>query len=104
MLMKYMCAKCRKYYKYYDGVHRKLDFDINTDKDSKTAYKDGVFVNANSIKLCHHLPSPQADETQEYEEVCGSLKEMIINLCPECMHELLMTCEPLCEGMNCFEI
>ena len=91
MLMELKCCMCGKLYKWYDGVFEKAD------------PKDGVFINANSIKFTHFDPIPEREgEKLEGSEIEGNLDGMYINLCEECIRALLLKCCPSSEGKNCF--
>lgn len=103
MLMKYQCSFCKKMYDWYEGVYENPSFESN--KAHKDGYdvKPGVFVKANSFVLKSFQPIPgYSSEKLDVDEADGNLEGMVINLCSDCMRELLRTTYPSNEDRDCF--
>lgn len=109
MQMKYKCCFCGKLYSWYQDVCENPAYDEAEERRLKVqgmtyGEKSGNYVTANSIVLKTFLPSPEkSGEEQEVEEASGNLENILINLCPDCMRELLTKCYPSDNGRhNCF--
>ena len=109
MNVKLQCCKCRKTYDWYEGVYKNPDYDfmeaMRKRKNNEEYVDSGIFVKANCFILKRAEPCPEkAGEKQEIENANGNLEEQIINLCDDCMRDLLTNIFPSSENLNCFEM
>ena len=107
MLMKMQCCKCRKIYNWYEGVYENPEYDyreaMKKKRNNEEYVSGGVFIDANAIVLKKAAPPVcKEGETQDVSDPSGNLDGMIINLCEDCMRELLMNIYPESENNNCF--
>lgn len=109
MQMKYKCCFCGKLYDWYQDVCENAAYDETEARRARAQSKtygeeSGNYISANSIVLKCFLPSPEkSGEGQDVEEASGNLENLLINLCPDCMRELLTKCYPSDTGKrNCF--
>lgn len=109
MLMKMQCCKCRKTYNWYDGVYENPEYDyreaMRKRHNNEEYISGGTFIKANAIVLKKAEPHPDREgEVQEVESTDGNLNECVINLCEDCMRDLLTNIFPSSENLNCFEM
>ena len=109
MLMKYQCCKCRKIYNWYDGVYQNPEYDsfkaMKAKHNNEEYPESGIFIDANAfvLKKFEPVPEKEGEKFDELEDPHGNLDGMIINLCEDCMRELLMNIYPENDNANCFE-
>lgn len=111
MTCNYICNKCHKSYEYYESVTDDKDFDNMVYQEKERYRKEHdvneipTSINANCFVLKKHYPVPETvGEQLRLSNPEGNLKDTIINLCPDCMRELLLSIDPYNTSSNCFDI
>ena len=108
MLMKMQCCKCRKIYNWYEGVYQNPGYNsfeaLKAKRNNKEYPDSGIFIDANAfvLKKIEPVPDKEGQEFDEPKDPHGNLNGMIINLCEDCMRDLLMNIYPESENNNCF--
>ena len=88
------CCKCGEIYEWYGNIHER--------EDDKTDPMN-TSIKANALQLVFFEPTPDRnEETLEVKEAEGNLAGTIINLCPKCMREFLLSTYPSQDGYDCF--
>lgn len=91
MNAKWVCCKCRKPYDWYGEVYEESD-------------DQGTFRELNCFIFYKAHPSPSKPNwTQDLDNADGNLDNEIINLCQDCMRDLMKNICPYSGQTNCFD-
>lgn len=108
---KYVCCKCHKLYDYYECVSENKAFDDMTYEEKEQWFethpeeRKPIQISANCFVFRQHCPVPtRDDEKLNVKDVNGNLENETINLCPDCMRELLLSVNPFNSSENCFDV